>query len=399
MTDKTLIELAILLPDILDARDQCYERLVDSVQARAGVDAVHLLERGTDAPGTVCIHYDPDRISLQDVRALAERSGAQLSERYGHLLAEVEPMRPRQARRLSEKLERNSGLLEAQVSPDGTVRIEFDRDILDEAQARELFRTQTGKRAAIDETHVHAPAHGHRTELVFVALCGVTLLAGWLLDTFSGAPAWMAQSLFVAAYLFGGWFTFIEAIANLRLRRFEIDTLMLVAAIGAAALGEWAEGALLLFLFSLGHSLEAYAMGRAKRAIEALGDLAPKTASVLKDGNVDEVPVEDLVVGDIVLVRPNERLPADGFVIKGESTVNQAPITGESVPVDKQPVADVEFARANIEAIDAPNRVFAGSINGTGALQVFVTRLSGESTLARVVELVREAETNQSPTQ
>jgi Cd2+/Zn2+-exporting ATPase len=109
--------------------------------------------------------------------------------------------------------------------------------------------------------------------------------------------------------------------------------------------------------------------------------------------------VEDLVVGDIVLVRPNERLPADGFVIKGESTVNQAPITGESVPVDKQPVADIESARANIEAIDVPNRVFAGSINGAGALQVFVTRLSGESTLARVVELVREAETNQSPTQ
>lgn len=399
MTEKTLMKLMILLPDIKDDQDVCIERLKNAVQARAGIDAAHVVERDADAQGTLCIHFDPDRLSLQEVRTLTECAGAQVSARYGHLLGEVEPMRPRQARRLSKKLERNSGFLEVQVSPDGTVRIEFDRDILDEAQARELFRAQTGKRAAIDETHVHAPAHGHGTELVFVALCGVTLLAGWLLDTFSDVPAWMAQSLFVAAYLFGGWFTFIEAIANLRLRRFEIDTLMLVAAIGAAVLGEWAEGALLLFLFSLGHSLEAYAMGRAKRAIEALGDLAPKTASVFKDGNVDEVSVEDLVVGDIVLVLPNERLPADGFVVKGESTVNQAPITGESVPADKQPVADIEFARANIEAIDAPNRVFAGSINGTGALQVFVTRLSGESTLARVVELVREAETNQSPTQ
>ena len=389
----------VLLPDIKDEQDGCIERLTDAVQARAGVDAVHVVKRDTDAPGTLCIHYDRDRLSLQDVRTLAQRSGVQLSERYGHLLAEVEPMRPRQARRLSETLERNAGLLEAQVSPDGSVRIEFDREILTEAQARELYHAQLGKRTAIDETHVHAPAHGHRTELVFVGLCGIALLAGWLLDTFSDAPAWTAQSLFIAAYFFGGWFTFIEAIANLRLRRFEIDTLMLVAAIGAAALGEWAEGALLLFLFSLGHSLEAYAMGRAKRAIEALADLAPKTASVLKDGNTNEVPVEDLVVGDIVLVRPNERLPADGFVIKGESTVNQAPITGESMPVDKQPVADVEFAKANVDAVDAPSRVFAGSINGAGALQVFVIRLSGESTLARVVELVREAETNQSPTQ
>ena len=170
MTDKTLMELMVLLPDIKDDQDGCIERLIDAVQARAGVDAAHVVERDSDAPGTLCIHYDPDRISLQDVRALAERSGAQLSERYGHLLAEVEPMRPRQARRLSEKLGRNSGLLEVQVAPDGAVRIEFDRDILDEEQARELFRTQTGKRAAIDETHVHAPAHGHRTELVFVAL-------------------------------------------------------------------------------------------------------------------------------------------------------------------------------------------------------------------------------------
>lgn len=399
MTDRTLMELTILLPDVQSDRDKCVERLVDALNARAGVDAAHVLERDTDAPGTLCIHYDPDRLSLQEARTLAERSGMQLSERYGHLWAEVEPMQPRQARRLSDKLMRQSGILEAHVSADGAVRIEFDRDVLDEAQARDVFRAQMGKRSAIDETHVHAPAHGHRTEMVFVALCGITLLTGWSLDTFSDAPAWLAQSLFISAYLFGGWFTFIEAIANLRLRRFEIDTLMLVAAIGAAILGEWAEGALLLFLFSLGHSLEAYAMGRAKRAIEALADLTPKTATVLTQGNAHDVPVDDLVVGDIVLVRPNERLPADGFVVKGESSVNQAPITGESVPVDKQPVDDIATARANVETVDAPNRVFAGSINGSGALQVFVTRLSTESTLARVVDLVREAETNQSPTQ
>ena len=399
MTDKTLIELTVLLPDIPDARDRCYERFVDSIQARVGIDAVHLLKRDTEAAGTLCIHYDPNRLSLQDVRASAERAGAQLSERYGHLLADVEPMRPRQARRMSADLEKTAGFLEARVSPDGTVRVEFDRDVLNETRAREVFRVQMGTRAAIDETHEHAPAHGHRTELIFVALCGVTLLAGWLLDTFSGAAAWVAQSLFIAAYFFGGWFTFIEAIANLRLRRFEIDTLMLVAAVGAAVLGEWAEGALLLFLFSLGHSLEAYAMGRAKRAIEALADLAPKTAAVLKQGKVHDVPVENLVVGNIVLVRPNERLPADGFVVKGESSVNQAPITGESVPVDKSSVPNLEAARGDVETIAASYRVFAGSINGSGALQVFVTRLSSESTLARVVELVREAETNQSPTQ
>src|SRR5690606_1558023 len=104
---------------------------------------------------------------------------------------------------------------------------------------------------------------------------------------------------------------------------FEIDSLMLVAAAGAAALGSWAEGALLLFLFSLGHALEHYAMGRAQGAISALAKLAPDTATVRRDGQAREIPIAELVVGDIVLVKPNERLPADGFVVRGSSAVNQ----------------------------------------------------------------------------
>ena len=136
---------------------------------------------------------------------------------------------------------------------------------------------------------------------------------------------------YVLAYGFGGFYTLREAIENLRMKRFEIDTLMLVAAAGAAALGAWAEGALLLFLFSLGHSLEHYAMGRAKRAIEALAELAPDTATVRQDGQITQIPVEQLEVGDVVIVRPNERMPADGFLVVGLSSVNQAPVTGESL--------------------------------------------------------------------
>ena len=117
-----------------------------------------------------------------------------------------------------------------------------------------------------------------------MGLCGITLLIGWLIQAFSDAPSWIGQTLLVAAYFFGGWFTFREAIEHLRAGRFEIDTLMLAAAIGAAVLGEWVEGALLLFLFSLGHALEAYAMGRAKRAIESLADLTPATANIIQDG-------------------------------------------------------------------------------------------------------------------
>ena len=174
---------------------------------------------------------------------------------------------------------------------------------------------------------------------------------------------------------------------------------MIVAAGGAATLGAWAEGALLLFLFSIGHSLEGYAMGRAKRAIEALGELAPRTARVRRDGLESDVPVEELVVGDVVVIKPDERVPADGFVIAGSSSVNQAPITGESVPSDKRPVADTNLAAADPETLPAEHRVFAGTINQSGSLEIQVTKLASQNTLARIVTMVSEAETRVSPTQ
>src|SRR3546814_2451849 len=125
-------------------------------------------------------------------------------------------------------------------------------------------------------------------------------------------------------------------------------------------------------------------MGRAKRAIEALAELAPEKATVRRDGQTTELPVEELVVGDVVVVRPNERLPADGFVIKGSSAINQAPVTGESIPVDKEPVADVEAARAQPDAVEATTRVFAGTLNGGADIEIEVTRRSKGRALDKV---------------
>lgn len=245
-----------------------------------------------------------------------------------------------------------------------------------------------------DHGHAHGGIFGERTELIFAALSGAMLLVGWLIS--QRVEGVFPLAFYVAAYGFGGYFTLKEAVGNILKRRFEIDTLMLVAAVGAAALGEWAEGALLLFLFSTGHALEHYAMGRARRAIEALAELAPETATVRRGGATAEIPVQELVIGDIVVVRPNERMPSDGVVVAGESSVDQAPITGESVPVDKRAAADpaLDFDKASAE-----HRVFAGTINGPGALDVRVARMASETTLARVVKMVAEAEAQQSPTQ
>ncbi len=158
------------------------------------------------------------------------------------------------------------------------------------------------------------------------------------------------------------------------------------------------KGALLLFLFSLGHSLEHFAMGHAKPAIKTPAN-SRSTALRRREGNTKEVPVEQLRVGDVVIVKPNERMPADGFVIKGEGSVDQAPITGESVPVDKRAVDDPHKAAAHPDQLDSQHRAFAGTINGSGALEIQVTKLASESTLARVVQMVNEAETQKSPTQ
>lgn len=249
------------------------------------------------------------------------------------------------------------------------------------------------------ESHAHGGIFGRNTELYFSLICGGLLLAGYLISKSSSVSDTIPWFFYAAAYLFGGWFTVKEAVEKIRKRQFEIDFLMLVAAVGAATLGKWAEGALLLFLFSLGHALEHYAMGRARREIEALGELAPKTALVRRGDSLGEVPVEDLQPGDIVVIKPDARVPADGFVVKGESSVNQAPITGESVPVDKRPVADPTAAAQRFGKIDPEHQLFAGSINQSGALEMQVTKLSADSTLARVVEMVSEAETRQSPTQ
>lgn len=257
---------------------------------------------------------------------------------------------------------------------------------------------EDGKKIESHEGHDHG-SFGPNTEMYFAGLGAFTLALGYGLDR-AEVTAPVPLILYILAYFFGGSFAVLEAIEKLRARRFEIDTLMIVAAIGAAVLGEWAEGALLLVLFSIGHALENYALGRAKRAIEALAELAPKSAHLfLEDGNIEDRPVEKLKVGDLVLIKPNERVPVDGFVAKGLSSVNQAPVTGESIPVDKSAVEDQDEAFRKPDSIDQASRVFAGTINGPGVLEVRVTKLSSESTLAKVAKMVAEARAEESPTQ
>jgi len=434
MPDPLRLDLDVVLPDVPDARDACVARLTDALAATAGVERAHVVPAEGERPAQLCLHYDPAVVALPRLRRTALATGARLTDRYGHVLWAADGLgNQRRARTVAERLRQRPGVVEAEANATGPIRIEFDRGETTEADLRRALAglgvtvpTDVPPEVAAAEGHDghdHAPGEGHddhsghnhapgahgghahggifgeRTELIFAVLSGVCVGLGWGLETFTGVAEAVPFGLYLGAYAFGGWFTVREAVDSIRAGRFEIDFLMIVAAAGAAALGEWFEGGLLLFLFSIGHALEGYAMGRARRAIEALGELAPATARVRRDGVETEVPVGDLRVGDTVVVRPDERIAADGIVTVGTSAVDQAPVTGESVPVDKRPAPDLDAALADAQAAAPEHRVFAGTLNGAGALDIVVTRPAGETTLARVVQMVAEAETERSPTQ
>ncbi len=378
MTDKLSIDLEVVLPGIPDERDACVSRLIELLEDR-GVERVHLIRQ--DGTARLCLHYDPDRFSVTRLRGLARAAGAEISQRYRHESLHVTGLGGATGATVVEHgLSRIEGVLEAVVShASGRLRLEYDSE---RTTLQAIVAQIRALGYEVGEVPVAAGVWSEHGELILSLISGTLLLVGWLLG-FTERAGGLSLFLFIGAYLSGGFNTVRDAVKGLRIGRFDIDTLMIVAAAGAAALGAWAEGALLLFLFSLGHALEHRAMERARRAIEALAELAPKTARVQRDGREVEVAVEALVIGDRVVVKPGQRIPADGVVCSGRSALDQSPVTGESMPVDKQP----------------GDRVFAGTINGEGALVIEVGKLARDSTLARMVELVAEAETQRSPTQ
>jgi len=246
--------------------------------------------------------------------------------------------------------------------------------------------------------HNHGGIFGKKTELYFAIIGGVFFFIGIIIEFATNLPEKWALYSYITTYFFGGYFTLTEAIDKIRKGEFEIDFLMLVSAVGAAYIGSWEEGALLLFLFSLGHALEKYAMNKAKKSIEALGELSPKTALVKRDTKIVEISIEELQINDTIVVRPNTKIAADGVIIKGSSSINQASITGESIPIDKTAIADAKNLPKFTE-IDKTNVVFTGTINGDNALEVKVLKLSKDSTIARLVKMVSDVETKKSPTQ
>ncbi len=264
----------------------------------------------------------------------------------------------------------------------GRLHVKYDAARVS-ADAISAAVADTGMRAWLEhEEPVGTGQSAGQSRLLLGASCTL-LAAGLAADWQLAAGSLIPAILFALSLAAGVPLTIGKAWRAARMRSLDINVLMLVAALGAILLGEWSEAAAVVFLFAVAQALEARTLERARMAVGALMELTPTDALVRTEAGDRKMPVDTIAVGMVIVIKPGEKLPLDGDVVRGTSEVNQAPITGESLPVDKAP----------------GDEVFAGSINGRGALDVRVTRLRRDTTLARIIYLVERAQAERAPSQ
>jgi Cd2+/Zn2+-exporting ATPase len=261
------------------------------------------------------------------------------------------------------------------------LRVKYDAAKLTASNIAEAV-AQTGMRAWLEHEEPVRAAGSVRARQALVLVSGAALAAGLASRLFDASPL-IEVGLLAVSVVTGGIYTVRRALSAARTFSLDINVLMLVAVAGAVLIGEWFEAATVVFLFALAQLLEARSMNRARGAIRALMDVTPVEGLVRRGGAERRVSVDEVAIGDTIIVKPGEKIPLDGRVSAGQSFVNQAPVTGESLPVDKGP----------------GDEVFAGTINGRGALDVSVTRLRRDTTLARIIHLVERAQAERAPSQ
>lgn len=215
-----------------------------------------------------------------------------------------------------------------------------------------------------------------------VIISGTALIIAFITQRL-GLPAYIFIPIYLTAIVSGGWGNFRKAAIALPRGNFNMSVLMSVAVIGAVLIGQYEEGATVAFLFAIAETLEAWSTGKARQSIQALLDIAPQSA-IVRRGDIDtEIPVEEILIGDVMVIRPGEKIAMDGTIIRGESAINQAAITGESIPAEK----------------GTGDEVYAGTLNSYGALEIEVTKLAQDTTLNRIIHMVEEAQSERAPSQ
>ena len=398
LSEKNLPETKRPEPKI-DETQPCLEIINQTFCGEPGIMGVEL----NPDSRRMAIDYDADLISEPAVEQIAQQMTPALQHHLGTCTLHVKSRGGRAcescALALEQKMQNLDGVCRASASyRSGVLSLTYDRGqtspdqllhhikqlgIQVKPSAGELPLVEAKPAEPADWWHrvQQWPAWKH-LEAIFTAITLIAMLAAWLADYLALAPA-ISTVLYVIAYVTGGVFGVKGGLESLRERTIDVDLLMVLAALGAAAVGAPFEGALLLFLFSLSNVLQDYAMDRTRNAIKALMKLRPNQALIRRGAELVTVPIEQVKLGDRFVIKPGDRIPLDGHVIDGESSVDQASLTGESMPVAKK-VGDT---------------ILAGTINKNGSMEAEVTKLAKDSTLARLIKMVEEAQSEKAKTQ
>jgi Cd2+/Zn2+-exporting ATPase len=385
--------------DLDEHDDLCVNAITEAVGDMPGIVGVKL----DTAQQELSIDYDPGQIAESELEQLVQRFSPTIKQNMATCTMRL----PRRGGRLCGSC---AAMLEGRVSQiqgvrnaaasytGGVLSVTYDNNLLSPDQLIQSIR-QFGVSVAPSYAELPAIAEvvepaetwlqqvrtwltPQRLEAIFTIITLITMSLGWLAKYFGATPL-VSTVLYVIAYVTGGTFGLKAGLESLRDHTIDVDLLMVLAALGAATVGAPFEGAMLLFLFSLSNVLQDYAMDRTRNAIKALMKLRPEQAQVRRGGRLVTLPVEKIVIGDRFVLRPGDRIPLDGLVVEGESSVDQASITGESMPAPKRP----------------GDSVLAGTINKNGSLEAEVTKLAKDSTIAKMIKMVEEAQSQKAQTQ
>ncbi len=379
------LTLPLMETDHPDGCLHCAERVAEHLRSLTGIVSVRVVP----APARLRYTYQPDTLSPQEVESQATALIAEAEQRYVHRSLAIEGMDCADcAKTLERGVQRLPGVEFAEVNFGAArMELEFDRTVASidaiSHKVRALGYT-VSEPVVTHESEGSALRRLVRRRNNLLALAAATLTLIGIVAWFAGAPGWLPDVAYLAAIAVGGLPLGLKGFRTLRATHaLDINLLMTIAVVGALAIGEWLEGAAVVALFSLGEALEGYAMDRARRSIRSLMALTPATALVNRNGHEVEIAVSDVVPGDRLTVRAGERVPVDGVVVRGTSSVDQASLTGESIPVLKTD----------------GDALFAGTLNGNGPLAMRVTRLASDSSVAKIIRMVEQAQGQRAPAQ
>ncbi|MDH7602293.1 MAG: cation-translocating P-type ATPase [Armatimonadota bacterium] len=378
------LDIPVLWPNYFEDCEQCTERLRETLQGLDGMVSVRI---DTDRR-TVEVSYAKDLLNFEAIRQAAQELGITLAERFKHERVTVDGLDcPDCAENLEKAVSRIPGVSWVSVSfASSLLIVEYEPHITDLQTILNTIRRLGYDVRLPDEVPIHGSAR--RTiprgslRILLTALSGLLLASGLVVQHLCHNPS-AGSVLLICAAVFGGVYPIRRAYFSLKGRSVDTNFLVTVAAAGAIWLGDYAEAAAVLFLFSVGSALEALSADKARKSIRSLIAAFPETVVVKRGGEMLQVHIDAVDVGEVVLVKPGERIALDGIVVSGESTVDEAPITGEPTPKPK----------------GKGDSVYAGSINGEGALEIRTTSKAEDSTVSKIVRLVEEAQTQKAPSQ